>query len=98
MLAKYLFKGAVMFKKILCCGSLVFLAGCMAVSPVKINGPSGKAAYSMKCSGMGRTLEDCYLKAGEICPNGYVIVDRASGYAQIGSIGAMQHSLVIECK
>lgn len=87
-----------MFKKIMSYGGLFFLTACMGVSPVKMTGPNGKAAYSMKCSGMGRTLEDCYLKAGEICPNGYVIVDRASGYAQIGSIGAMQHSLVIECK
>ena len=87
-----------MNKKILIYIPILLLSGCMGVSPVKINGPSGKTAYSMKCSGMGRTLEDCYVKAGEICPNGYQIVDRASGYAQIGSIGAMQHSLVIECK
>jgi hypothetical protein len=36
--------------------------------PFKL-GPLGKTAYSMKCSGMDRTLEQCYVKAGEVSPN-----------------------------
>lgn len=59
--------------KILCILILFLVSGCASIQPVKFNGPTGKTAYSMKCSGMGRTLEQCYVKAGEVCPNGYSI-------------------------
>jgi len=57
----------------------------------------------MRCSGMGRTLDACYKKAGEMCPTGYAIVDRASGTVAVpvsggGFIAAPQHNLAIECK
>lgn len=87
-----------MIRKIIVFSGLSLMIGCMAVQPIKFVGPNGKTAYTMKCSGMGRTLEDCYIKAGEVCPNGYSIVDRATGYSQIGNIGAVQHSLAVECK
>lgn len=48
------------------------LAGC-AVSATPVTGPEGKSAYSLKCAGYGRTLDDCYKKAGEVCPAGYKI-------------------------
>jgi len=44
------------------------LIGCMSISPTSFKGPSGKQAYSMMCSGMGRTMDACYQKAGEVCP------------------------------
>ena len=47
------------------------LAACAGIQPKPFVGPNGKTAYSMHCSGMGRTLEACYQKAGEICPAGY---------------------------
>ncbi len=78
------------------------LASCASITPQELRGPNGKPAYAMKCSGLGRTLEDCYKKAGEICPNGYTIVDRASSVIGVpsngGTIMAPQNSLVIECK
>jgi len=50
---------------------------------------------------MGRTLDACYQKAGEVCLNGHTIIDRASGTVAVpvnGSImGAPQHNLAIEC-
>jgi hypothetical protein len=56
----------------------------------------------MRCSGMGRTLEMCYQKAGEVCPNGYSIVGQNSSTIAVpvnGSIMvAPQHNLSIECK
>ena len=55
----------------------------------------------MRCSGMGRTLHDCYKKAGEVCPGGYTIIDRASGTVAIpvqGGIMAAPQRLAIECK
>jgi hypothetical protein len=78
------------------------LCSCAAIEPKQFVGPNGKTAYSMRCSGMGRTLDACYQKAGEVCPNGYTIIDRASGTVAIpinGSImAAPQHNLAIECK
>lgn len=52
---------------------------------------------------MGRTLDDCYKKAGELCPSGYNIIDRASGTVAIpvtggGILAAPQHNLAVECK
>jgi hypothetical protein len=51
---------------------------------------------------MGRTLDACYKKAGEICASGYTIIDRASGTVGVpingGTMMALQHNLVIECK
>ena len=82
---------------------MLLLTSCAAVEPQQFVGPNGKTAYSMRCSGMGRTLDACYKKAGEICPSGYTIIDRASGTVAVpvygGSImAAPQHYLAIECK
>lgn len=78
------------------------LFGCASIDPKPFSGPSGKQGYSMRCSGMGRTLEACYQKAGELCKMGYSIVDRTSSTVAVpvnGSImAAPQHSLAIECK
>ena len=84
--------------------SLIFLglAGCMAIDPVPFKGPDGKQAYSMRCSGMGRSLDACYQKAGEVCSAGYSIVDRPSGTVGFMNQGTMmmapQNGLVIQCK
>lgn len=89
-------------KKITSVLFLFLLSACAAITPKQFIGPSGKTAYSMRCSGMGRTLDACYQKAGEVCPNGYTIIDRASGTVAVpvnGSImAAPQHNLAIECK
>lgn len=77
---------------------LILLPSCAEVIPVLFKGPNGGTAYSMKCSGMGRTLDDCYKKAGELCPNGYRIVGQASSVVGNGGMIAPQHHLAIECK
>lgn len=81
----------------------LILSGCASIEPQQFVGPNGKTAYSMRCSGMGRTLDACYKKSGEVCPSGYVVVDRASGTVAIpmsggGFMAAPQHNLAIECK
>jgi hypothetical protein len=80
----------------------VFLVSCAAIKPKQFIGPNGKTAYSMRCSGMGRTLDACYQKAGEICPKGYNIIDHISGTIALpvnGSImAAPQYNLMIECR
>jgi hypothetical protein len=78
------------------------LIGCLSIDPTPFKEPSGKLGYSMRCSGMGRTLDACYQKAGEVYPNGYSIVDRSSGTVGFMNQGtfmmASQNGLVIECK
>lgn len=89
-------------KRIISVVLLLLLLACAAITPKQFIGPNGNIAYSMRCSGMGRTLDACYQKAGEVCPNGYTIIDRASGMVAVpvnGSImAAPQHNLAIECK
>jgi hypothetical protein len=82
---------------------VVLMTGCASIEPSQFVGPNGKTAYSMDCSGMGRTLDACYKKAGEICPSGYLIVNSASGTVGVplangGVLIAPQHNLAIECK
>jgi hypothetical protein len=78
------------------------LAACASVQPVPFKGPNGNSAYSMNCSGFGRSLVGCYQKAGEICPEGYTIIDRSSSVAAIPMNGsfviAPRQGLAIECK
>lgn len=83
--------------------TFIALAACAQIIPTEFIGPSGKPAYTMKCSGMGRTLDACYQKAGEMCPQGYNIVDRATGAIGVpmqggGMLMAPTHGLAVECK
>ena len=83
---------------VLACVLFVFvLAGC--VSTQEFKGPNGRTAYSMDC---GNDLNACYHKAGEVCPTGYTILDRASGTVAVpfggAFVAAPQHTLAIECK
>ena len=77
---------------------LVFLAACASIQPVAFKGPNGDTVYSMRCNGMGRTLDDCYKKASELCPSGYSIVDRESSVVGMGGIVVPHYRLAIECK
>ena len=40
-------------------------AGCASANPIPITGPSGRPGYAMQCSGMGRSIEQCYQVAGQ---------------------------------
>lgn len=75
------------------------LAGCKNIQPKEFIGPNGKLAYSMEC----KTLDACYVKAGEMCPKGYAIVDsktatKAIPLANGGFLAAPVYSIAIECK
>jgi len=89
-------------KKIVVTFVCFMCVGCMSISPQQFSGPNGKDAYSMRCSGLGRTLDACYKKAGELCPSGYNIVDRSSGAVAMMYQGtfmaAPKEQLAIECK
>ncbi|WP_430474963.1 hypothetical protein ACQ0MK_04245 [Thalassospira lucentensis] len=83
-------------------GLILPLSGCAAIQPEMFSGPNGRVAYHMECSGMGRTLGDCYKKAGEICPQGYQVLDNSSDLVGIPVNGttmlATKRSIAIECK
>ena len=84
--------------------ALIVLAdGCASINPVPFNGPNGRQAYSMQCSGMGRTSEACYQMAGKLCPQGYSIVDSRSDIIGVpsghgGMMIAPKRSLAVECR
>ena len=84
-----------------CCFVMV-LSGC-AVPATPITGPDGKVAYVLKCSGYMRDRQDCLIKAGEICPKGYSIVDDNSttnGALVTGNaiLIAKREYLTVSCK
>ena len=77
-------------------------AGCASVNPIPITGPSGRPGYAMQCSGMGRSIEQCYQVAGQKCASGYQVVSRSSELIAMpvnGSIAmAPRTGLVVECR
>jgi hypothetical protein len=78
------------------------LAAC-AVPATQITGPDGRPAYVLKCSGMGRDRQDCLVKAGELCPSGYNVVDDNSsthGAVVVNNAVILAHReyLTISCK
>jgi hypothetical protein len=86
-------------------GLALLVASCAsAIEPRSFVGPNGKTAYSMECSGMGRTLDACFQKAGEVCPRGYQIVSQTSDIVGLpmgrgqGMMIAPKRGLAIECR
>ena len=77
-------------------------AGCASVNPVPFTGPSGRQGYAMQCSGMGRSIEQCYQVAGQKCASGYQVVSRSSELIATPVNGSMamvpRTGLVVECR
>lgn len=82
-------------------GATTALSGC-AVAPEAFTGPGGKQAYTMECSGSGRTIAQCYKKAGELCPAGYSLISQTSTPygvpTQQGTLILSTDQMAIECK
>ena len=77
-------------------------AGCASVNPVPFTGPSGRQGYAMQCSGMGRSIEQCYQVGGQKYPGGYQIVSRSSEMIAVPLNGSVMMAprtgLVVECR
>lgn len=92
-----------MIGRVLCVAALsAGLAGC-AVGVTQINGPDGRAALVMKCSGYGVTRQDCLVEAGKRCPGGWTIIDsssRLAGFVMAGNVAipASEDYLTVSCK
>jgi hypothetical protein len=86
--------------------TVLTLTSC-AIDPSRFVGPDGGRAYTMNCPPISGGLSACYRKAGELCWNGYRIIDQSSqvagvmvmpvGTAFMG-VPARRRSLTIECK
>lgn len=92
-----------MLSRVIAAVVVLAAAGCVSVNPVPITGPSGRPGYAMQCSGMGRSIEQCYQVAGQKCPGGYQNrqpverVDRRTGQQQHHAM-APRTGLVVECQ
>ena len=88
-------------RKLIIAVALIGLTACAEIKPEYFKGPSGKDAYTMRCSSLGRTWAKCYTKAGEICPDGYNIIGQHSSTTAVpyagGIIAAPKQTLVVEC-
>jgi len=79
----------------------LILSSCTTIKPLSITGPSGKQGFSMECV---TTTPECFSKAGQLCPNGYDIIDHSStSSVVVPHYGAFpmtitRESLTIECK
>jgi len=80
----------------------ILFLGCATIEPEPFEGPNGRQAFSMKCSGWGKDIHMCYEKSSELCPSGYQIIDTtekvkgaSTGY---GVVVKTHKYLAIECK
>jgi hypothetical protein len=89
---------------VLACLVVVSLAGCGVTSrPLTL--PSGQHGQAIACPGAVRSMADCYVKAGEVCPAGYDIVDAGSEahpmvVATSGTLvggSVVSRSLIVQC-
>lgn len=81
--------------------TICLLASCASVSPQRFTGPNGNDAYSMKCSGFGRTWDKCYAASNTLCANGYTIVNQVSSTVAAPAFSftdSPNQTLGIECK
>ena len=82
--------------------ALVLVTSCASIEPKPFRGPNGNAAYSMECTGMGRTLDACYKKADELCPRRWVFVDMVTEMNAVpvgnGFIFEPWYSIAVECR
>jgi hypothetical protein len=69
-------------RNLLVCLAPVLVAACATAEPMKT--PSGRMGYVIACE--AGKIEQCYAKAAEVCPGGYVLYDRTG------------LTMLIECK
>lgn len=76
----------------------MLLGGCASIEPSAFNGPNGRPAYSMGCSGIGRSPEACFKRAGELCQAGYSIISNDTQYMAWGGQLIPRNTIAVECK
>ncbi len=75
--------------------SIALLGACTTAK--EINGPSGSKGYYVSCNGAIQSVRSCYMRAAEVCPNGYEIIDQGNSKNIFGG-NAIKKGIFIECK
>ena len=57
----------------LACLVVSSLVGCATARPLTL--PNGTQGQAVSCNTAGLSMADCYVKAGQVCPAGYDILD-----------------------
>jgi hypothetical protein len=86
---------------------VVFVVSCMlyaCTTSRQMTLPDGTQGQMIGCSGVQHDMGSCYLKAGEICPDGYDIVNQSQGggpnsaaASLIGAQGGIDRELIVRC-
>ncbi len=85
------------------CALVLLLAACVTARPLTL--PNGAQGQVVRCNGMARSMADCYVKVGEVCPSGYDVVDAsgesrptiiATGNSLVGG-SRVSRSLIVQC-
>lgn len=66
--------------------------------------PDGSRGQLIGCGGIQNDMATCFVKAGQICPNGYDVLNSQEGNgpnsaaaALIGVYGAIDRQLIVRC-
>lgn len=79
----------------------LLLSSCATLKPLSITGPSGNPGFSMECV---NGTPNCFSKAGQLCPDGYDIIDHSTTSSVVVThhdaypMNVTRESLTIECK
>jgi len=61
-----------------------------------------KSTYTVSCSGIGKSWDDCYQEADTLCPDGYNIIKKSTGVISTQVYGkstlAPSKKLILECQ
>jgi len=88
-------------------GFCVLLSACVSAQALVL--PDGSSGQAISCNGLAHSINDCYAKAGEMCPIGYDILSGGSesrqvGFASINAYGGsafsgpvIKRSLLVRC-
>ena len=74
----------------------VLMASCATSQQVVM--PSGDEANMISCGGTANQWSSCYVKAGELCPSGYDILDRSEERGMMGNSPSIDRTLIVNCK
>lgn len=81
---------------------LLLVASCALAPSQQFKGPSGRTAYSMRCSQIGYSLDGCYRKVGALCSDRYTIIENVSGTVGVpvrgGIMTVPNYNVAVECK
>ncbi len=83
--------------------ALAMLSACTTVRPMTLS--DGSQGQRIACSGVQHSMDDCYVKAGQVCPGGYDVAGGGQGYgtnsilAASGgtNLGPIDRSLIVRC-